>query len=84
MIKAPWTPTQVKNLTDRQQEKDLHPYTCECSARLVPMTGGWFCAECDRVVQDWAHTHDVTGKFKDLVEYRKKLDASIDAFLAEV
>jgi len=84
MIKAPWTPTQVKNLTERQQATELNPYTCQCSARLVPMTGGWFCAECDCVMQDWAHTSDVTGQFKDLIAYRKKLDAEIDAFLAEV
>ena len=90
MIKAPWNPTQVKNLTDRQQCKHLHPYTCgHCSendetTELLPCGDGWYCPRCDCMVQDWAHTHDVTGKFKDLVSFRQKLDSEIDALLAEV
>ena len=81
MIKAPWTPTQVQNLEQRQRRRDMHPYTCQCGDRLWPHTRGWYCINCDKIVQDWAHSSDVTGEFHKLADFRQRLNDEIDASL---
>lgn len=60
-IYEPWTEEEVENLKQRQQRKDLHPYTCgRCTSLLVPTTEGWICptTNCD-YRQHWAHKIDV-------------------------
>lgn len=84
MIKAPWNKKQVHNLFERQECETMHPYTCLCGTKFVPTVDGWWCNDCQGVMQDWAHTSDVTDKFKDLIAFRAKLDSEIDALLTEV
>lgn len=87
MIKAPWTAKQIQNLEARQIRFGLHPYTCgNCSGQgettdLIPHRDGWYCPRCDFMVQDWAHSSDVTGEFHKLADFRQRLNDEIDASL---
>lgn len=55
---APWNQEQVINLYYRQGNKNLHPYTCNCGKMLIPMMNGWFCIDCEKIVQKWAYQSD--------------------------
>jgi hypothetical protein len=63
MIRAPFTPEQVRNLEDYQNARGawkrcpMHPFTCPNHSQegvLVPTVKGWVCQFCD-YTQDWAH-----------------------------
>jgi hypothetical protein len=61
IMKAPFTPDQVKALNAYQEAGMLHPFTCpgdheHCYDRreLIATTSGWVC-QCGRYTQDWAH-----------------------------
>jgi hypothetical protein len=64
IIKAPWTPEQVKALNEYQEGGWMHPFTCGGNNRdanhldgegiLVATVYGWVCPYCD-YEQDWAH-----------------------------
>jgi dCMP deaminase len=55
---APWDAAQRAALRVRQQMTNLHPYTCVCGCLLTPITEGWYCEHCQRVVQTWAYRTD--------------------------
>lgn len=57
-VQAPWSPEQVKALHERQLFTGLHSYYCQCGDILRPQADGWFCRECNRVTQTWAHDFD--------------------------
>jgi hypothetical protein len=55
-IYAPWTDEQVKSLNHYQTCGHFHPYTCSGSGGkhqqdLIAKKYGWFCPQCDRIVQ---------------------------------
>lgn len=68
IIKAPFTPEQVRQLDEWQHRADVHPFTCgnradgkhppESTYRdhgaLRATVRGWICAYCD-YTQGWAH-----------------------------
>src|ERR1022692_2872373 len=64
IIKAPWTPEQVKALNEYQEGGWFHPFTCGGDNRnkkhldgegaLVAAVYGWVCPYCD-YEQDWAY-----------------------------
>jgi rubredoxin len=67
LIRAPFTPSQVKALNDYQHSGLMHPFTCrnrgdgshrprkgEDLGELVATEAGWVCQDCD-YTQDWAH-----------------------------
>jgi hypothetical protein len=63
VIKAPFTPKQIKALNYFQWSGVFHPFTCANQgdeshngqqAELVATKGGWICPYCD-YTQDWAH-----------------------------
>ena len=64
IIKAPWTPEQVKALNEFQQSEHWHPFTCGGNNRdekhldgegvLVATAYGWVCPYCD-YEQDYAY-----------------------------
>jgi hypothetical protein len=63
MIKAPFTPEQVKALNYFQASGVFHPFTCANQGdalhnyeqtNLVATWRGWICSYCD-YTQDWAH-----------------------------
>ena len=58
LIKAPWSQTQIENLTRWQKRGDVHEYTCphdhgDKSRVLIATPNGWVCENCD-YTQDWA------------------------------
>lgn len=63
-IYAPFTPAQVKNLNEFQQDQSTHPFTCgnnrtdanhlDGEGRLVATEKGWICPYCN-YTQNWAH-----------------------------
>lgn len=59
MIKAPWTPDQVKNLQDYQNNGRFHPFTGTNSkgqkVDLIPTIDGWIAEPDGPIVQDWCH-----------------------------
>jgi hypothetical protein len=65
IVRAPWTPSQIKALDKHQQRLDIHPYTCANRSQplhngdglLCPGPSGWHCHACD-YTQDWAHRTD--------------------------
>jgi hypothetical protein len=58
---APWTQEEMWALNERQNDESLHPYTCGlCGyALLKARMDGWWCDECKRVTQTWAHSVDL-------------------------
>lgn len=63
MTRAPWTDEMVAALNARQQDPQLHPYTCGSGKRtdaahldgegvLVATRDGWMCPFCP-YRQDW-------------------------------
>lgn len=63
ILKMPWSAEQVAALNRRQNNPELHPYTCggnrtdadhlDGEGRLVATPEGWKCPFCD-YRQDWA------------------------------
>jgi hypothetical protein len=88
MAKAPWTEEQVKSLAERQACGAMHEYTCgECpgiKAELIPTPDGWFCPQCEKLVQDWAHRSDADGEWRKLAEWRLNICKEMDATLEEM
>lgn len=59
-IKAPWSPEKVRELNARQDNPQLHPYTCpgdkpgcKDNRSLIATPDGWVCA-CGEYKQDWS------------------------------
>ena len=61
---APWSPEQIKNLTEYQKIQPLHPFTCGCSGDVIltPTTDGWVCPKGCGYVQDWAYDYMANGE----------------------
>lgn len=70
MNKAPWTDHEVKLLKIRQEEENMHPYTCDrespnCEKKkdwnkdgvLIPTKEGWICP-CGDFKQDWYYIEE--------------------------
>ncbi len=59
MSEAPWTDEQVAGLIRRQNNPNLHAYTCANGhGPLSVGNAGWECLACD-YRQTWAHDADI-------------------------
>lgn len=59
---VPFTEEEVERLWQRQENPNLHPYTCLYGhGPLVPTTNGWFCEAVPLCAfhQRWAHIADL-------------------------
>lgn len=52
---APFTPEQIKNLSNYQQNDRHHPFTCLDGNLLTPVESGWICSCCN-YTQNWCHS----------------------------
>ena len=54
-----WTVEEVLKLEKWQHSLERHPYTCFCLHILSATPRGWYCENCDEIVQTWAHAKDL-------------------------
>lgn len=71
IVKAPFTPEQVKSLNDYQDSGVFHPFTCECRANLIATEKGWIC-NCCNYTQNWAHDFMLDGSWRQFeIQFRR-------------
>lgn len=58
ILKAPWTPGQIKMLDERQTDGRRHPHTCICGYSLEAFGDGWHCENQCGYTQDWCYKAD--------------------------
>lgn len=81
MIYVLWSKGEIVNLGAFQKAKNLQSYRCDCGVDLKPTDLGWYCINCEKIIQNWAHDMDVVGDLHSLILFRERLDRDIDKII---
>lgn len=65
LVYAPFSPEQVKSMTEYQVFDRAHPFTCKNGHTLQPTEEGLVCDICG-YNQDWAHLFMADGSWKNV------------------